>query len=152
MLVLLEYLHVPPRKAFPSELSYVTPNSRKKPLPLPKLSSAGTVSISVVVPAYNEESRIQIMLAEAVNYLEKVYSRNKDWEILVVDDGSVDNTSNVVLDWATQLQKAGTFTDGQLRVCKLERNRGKGGAVSHVPLSHRLILMNRACNMFEDGM
>jgi dolichyl-phosphate beta-glucosyltransferase len=92
--------------------------------------------MSVVVPAYNEEARIKIMLAEAVNYLEKIYSGDNDWEILVVNDGSTDNTSNVVLSWAVELQKKGAFDDGQLRLCRLEKNRGKGGAVSHVfPIS-----------------
>jgi dolichyl-phosphate beta-glucosyltransferase len=72
------------------------------------------------------------MLAEAVSYLEKTYSGQDEWEILVVDDGSADRTSEVVLEWAAELQGKGAFEDGQVRVCKLERNRGKGGAVSHV--------------------
>ena len=71
------------------------------------------------------------MMAEAVNYLGKAYLGN-DWEILIVDDGSTDHTSEVVLDWAEELQKKKTFEDGQLRVCRLRTNHGKGGAVSHV--------------------
>jgi len=104
--------------------------------------------MSVVVPAYNEESRIKTMLAEAVHYLDKTYFGTREWEILIVDDGSSDETSKVALDWAAELQDAGAFDDGQVRVCRLEKNRGKGGAVSHVPCHVFLKLMvgNAACS------
>lgn len=103
------------------------------------------------------------MLAEAVNYLDKTYFGRDEWEILVVDDGSADRTLEVVLEWAAELQEAGAFDDGQVRVCKLERNRGKGGAVSHVlPTSihvclcfdscaYTLFLIFRECNIHEAG-
>jgi dolichyl-phosphate beta-glucosyltransferase len=132
-------------------LTFTTPNTRKTPSPLPTLSSSAEIAMSVVVPAYNEESRIKIMLAEAVNYLDKTYFGNREWEILIIDDGSTDNTSNVTLDWAAELQEAGAFDDGQVRVCRLEKNRGKGGAVSHVP-SSSANTHYRACNMFVGNM
>lgn len=103
--------------------------------------------MSVVVPAYNEESRIKTMLAEAVNYLDKTYIGQSEWEILIVDDGSGDNTADVALDWAAELQDAGAFDDGQVRVCRLEKNRGKGGAVSHVrPKSIVLTVGDATCS------
>jgi dolichyl-phosphate beta-glucosyltransferase len=128
----LQYVYIPPRNPFPSELNYCTPNNRSASLPLPTLSSPSSITISVVVPAYNEESRIKVMLAEAVHHLDKTYLGDDEWEILVIDDGSTDSTTSTVLDWAGELQDAGAFEDGQVRVCKLEKNRGKGGAVSHV--------------------
>jgi dolichyl-phosphate beta-glucosyltransferase len=149
LLLVLQYLHVPPRAPFPSELSFTTPNTRTTPSPLPTLTSPPELIMSVVVPAYNEESRIKVMLAEAVHYLDITYFGNSEWEILIVDDGSTDETSQVALDWAAELQDAGAFDDGQVRVCRLEKNRGKGGAVSHVPPTDILELMrvgNAACS------
>jgi dolichyl-phosphate beta-glucosyltransferase len=147
--LLLILRHPPPRKPFPSELNFTTPNSRRKPSPLPTLSSPAEIVMSVVVPAYNEEARIKSMLKEAVMYLDKTYSGG-EWEILIVDDGSADKTSEVALDWAAELQKTGAFDDGQLRVCRLEKNRGKGGAVSHVPSLPNYQF--RECNMSVDSM
>jgi len=49
--------------------------------------------ISVVIPAYNEEHRIEKTLLSVEEYLKKT---GYDYEILVVDDGSKDNTAGVV--------------------------------------------------------
>jgi dolichyl-phosphate beta-glucosyltransferase len=149
--LLLQFFYVPPRKPFPSELTFKTPNTRNNPSNLPTLSNPAEIILSVVVPAYNEESRIKTMLAEAVGYLEKTYFGNKEWEILIVDDGSTDNTSNVALDWAAEDQEAGSFDDGQVRVCRLEKNRGKGGAVSHVTSFRSSFSDYRACNTFVEN-
>ena len=83
------------------------------------------VSLSVVVPAYNEESRIRVMLDEALTYLRKRSMRNPSfsYEVLVVDDGSSDGTANIVLEYA---QKA---SEGTVRLLSLGENHGKGGAV-----------------------
>ena len=87
------------------------------------------------------------MLAEAVNYLDKTYLGESEWEILIVDDGSSDNTTDVALEWATELQEAGAFDDGQVRICRLKKNRGKGGAVSHVhPLTFGLTIGDATCS------
>jgi dolichyl-phosphate beta-glucosyltransferase len=108
--------------------------------------------MSVVVPSFNEEKRLEVMLAEAVEYLEQEYgekaspkkrkqvngkangqavsksSRAKGWEVLIVSDGSTDNTENVALDFAKCLAPA---SRPHIRVVTLSKNRGKGGAVTH---------------------
>lgn len=47
----------------------------------------------MVVPAYNEEQRLPKTLREIVDYLA---AQSYSWEVLVVDDGSVDNTAGAV--------------------------------------------------------
>ncbi|MCS7232070.1 MAG: glycosyltransferase [Elusimicrobiota bacterium] len=51
------------------------------------------VFLSVVIPVYNEEDCIVVSLQKIINYLQK---RNLPSEIIIVDDGSIDNTKNLV--------------------------------------------------------
>ena len=50
-------------------------------------------SISVIVPAYNEESRILPTLDRLCEYLK---GRFREFEIIIFDDGSADDTASVV--------------------------------------------------------
>jgi len=73
--------------------------------------------LSVVVPAYNEEQRLPTTLANILDYLgQKPYQ----WELIVADDGSSDDTAALVERTAQQY--------ATLRVLRLD-HRGKGFAV-----------------------
>ncbi len=76
-----------------------------------------SLSLSVVIPAFNEERRLPGTLELLVAYLRQ---RPWDWEVRVVDDGSADATSSVVRDCARCERRV---------VLQQEPHRGKGGAV-----------------------
>ena len=61
---------------------------------------ADTPFLSVIIPAYNEESRIVGTLREVVDYLG---SQSYSWEVAVVDDGSVDTTPALVKSFASSI-------------------------------------------------
>lgn len=63
------------------------------------------------------------MLKSTLDHLLKV--KKHTFEILIVDDGSTDNTFTKSLDLASQ------YPQSDIRVVKLEKNLGKGGAVRH---------------------
>jgi cellulose synthase/poly-beta-1,6-N-acetylglucosamine synthase-like glycosyltransferase len=48
------------------------------------------VDLSLVVPSYNEELRLPIMLEDAVRHLKKI---DKTYEIIIANDGSKDKTT-----------------------------------------------------------
>ncbi|MDP2874108.1 MAG: glycosyltransferase family 2 protein [bacterium] len=52
--------------------------------------------LSVVIPAYNEEKNIRTTLAVVEDYL---HASGWEFEIVVVNDGSQDNTSGIVSDY-----------------------------------------------------
>jgi dolichyl-phosphate beta-glucosyltransferase len=80
-----------------------------------------TMTLSVVIPAYNEERRLPSTLDAIFAWLET--HSFSDAEILVVDDGSSDSTAELVADRAK--------SEARLRLLKNPGNRGKGYAVRH---------------------
>ena len=95
----------------------------------PTLADPPTVLLSLVIPAYNEEVRLPVMLDATLAYLEawkknsSKSSKGLTYELIVVDDGSTDKTVEVASGYSRRL---GSDT---LRVLKLRTNRGKGGAI-----------------------
>ncbi len=74
--------------------------------------------ISVFFPAYNDAGTIAGLVEEALAVLP---SLTDDYEVIVVDDGSTDETGAVLDELALR--------EPRLRVIHHERNRGYGGAL-----------------------
>ena len=75
--------------------------------------------LSIVVPAYNEAARLGGPLRAIVGYLNE---QQESSEIIVVDDGSTDNTAAVA---EQSLADSGAVAT---KVIRYEQNRGKGHA------------------------
>ena len=74
--------------------------------------------ISIVIPAFNEEKRIEGSLSEACAYMNGF---GGEYEMIVVDDGSSDGTARIVDRIAKVVRN--------LRLIRYEKNRGKGHAL-----------------------
>jgi len=84
------------------------------------------IGLSVVIPCYNEQNRLQQTVIELV----KFFFRNRetfDYEIIFVDDGSKDNTLSILIDFEKRFShvKWRSYTE----------NKGKGYAVRQGLLS-----------------
>ena len=84
------------------------------------------LDLSIVIPAFNEERRLPKTLDSIGKFLQ---SRAIRAEIIVVDDGSTDATSQLVAGY--QKKCAG------LRLVSNRKNRGKGFSVRHGMLEAR---------------
>ncbi len=87
------------------------------------------VDLSIVVPAYNEAQRIGRLLTDIAGFRRNFPGR---LEVIVVDDGSQDDTAAVARSHAERLALADAFT-----VLSLPANRGKGHAVRQGMLKSR---------------
>jgi dolichyl-phosphate beta-glucosyltransferase len=74
--------------------------------------------LSIVIPAFNEQDRLEPTVRDAVAYCRATGRR---LELIVVDDGSRDGTSALVQWLADELR--------EVRLIRLAENRGKGFAV-----------------------
>lgn len=114
----------PSIRSHESEGFFTDPSSGKKQ-PFPSITDSPTRSLTVVVPAYNEEKRLPVTLEESLAYLEERAKKDPSftYEMIIVDDGSKDKTTEVGLGYSKK------FGCDKVRVLTLAWNRGKGGAV-----------------------
>jgi len=75
------------------------------------------MELSVVIPAYNEEKRIEPTLKKVINYLDRHFDK---YEIIVVDDCSTDDTNKII----------SRYEHDHVRVLRNETNKGKGYSVN----------------------
>jgi dolichyl-phosphate beta-glucosyltransferase len=134
-LALLAWTPSPPYE-LPSEKQYRTPKDPNTPLLLPSVHDPASLDLSVIIPAYNETQRLPSMLSSTLEHLLSSPSskplKSRSFEILIIDDGSSDGTAAMALKLAAKYR-----AKADIRVVRLERNRGKGGAVRHGMLHAR---------------
>ncbi|MBR0080102.1 MAG: glycosyltransferase family 2 protein [Synergistaceae bacterium] len=75
--------------------------------------------ISILCPCYNEEKSLQVLYSRIVPVMEKT---NEDFEIIFVDDGSKDNTLNILKNFAEK--------DKRVKVIEFSRNFGIEAALT----------------------
>jgi dolichyl-phosphate beta-glucosyltransferase len=78
------------------------------------------LQLSIVIPAYNEAPRIGATLEKLLQFLE---TQHYDFEILVVNDGSKDQTVEIVQNFAAALPTVRLIDNGE--------NLGKGASVKN---------------------
>lgn len=74
--------------------------------------------LSVIIPAYNEEGRIEKTLLDIYDYMK---NQPYNWEIIVVDDGSKDKTAEIAEELRLKIPNLKIIANG--------KNRGKGFSV-----------------------
>ena len=87
--------------------------------------------ISIIIPAYNEEDKIK-------DTLENIKDINEINEILVIDDGSSDKTTEI----------ANSIESEKIKVFTLDKNRGKGYALNY---GLKIAMKNATIIGFLDG-
>ena len=86
------------------------------------------ITYSIVIPAYNEGTRLGATLEKVLAYVRE-RGWNAEVEVIVVNDGSRDNTADLVRGFAAK--------DAVLRLVENPGNRGKGYAVRNGMLNAR---------------
>jgi len=74
--------------------------------------------LSVIVPAFNEEKNLEKNIKKFNNFLSK---QPYDYEIIIVNDGSIDKTEEIARKLSSQINK--------IKLINYKINRGKGFAV-----------------------
>lgn len=96
--------------------------------------------LSIFFPFWNEEKNIEAVVKKAVPVAKRVAQK---WEIIMVDDGSSDNTLSIAKNLA--------LSNPNLRVVQNDRNRGYGAALKagFSNSKYELIVFTDGDNQFD---
>lgn len=99
------------------------------------------ITLSVFFPAYYDEKNIDKVVHKAVSILEEL--KLKDYEVIIIEDGSPDRTGEVADELAKQYEK--------VRVIHHEKNMGYGATLKDGFLSAKLdyVFYSDGDNQFE---
>ncbi|POW17866.1 hypothetical protein PSTT_00018 [Puccinia striiformis] len=111
-----------PAPPTPESLYYLSAERQERPGDklVGILSEEASIKLSVIVPAYNEENRLNTGLTEALDWLEERRT-----------DISTTQDPDQIISSYEVLIRTNHHPDTQVRVISLGKNRGKGGAVRH---------------------
>lgn len=84
------------------------------------MSGPSPPKLSIIIPSYNEETRLPATLEKIAAYLK---ASGRASEVIVVDDGSRDHTADVAASFRGRIPALRVVTNGT--------NRGKGFSVRH---------------------
>ena len=95
---------------------------------MPPDAALQPTSLSIIIPAYNERTRLPATLKRLNDYMQRAGWH--DWEIVVVDDGSSDGTADAAREAHAQ--------NSRIRILNYTPNRGKGYAVRYGMLDSKM--------------
>jgi dolichyl-phosphate beta-glucosyltransferase len=89
-------------------------------LPVPEKIQTVSFSITVIIPAHNEEHRLLKSIERVIEYCN---SQQWDYELVIVEDGSTDGTVELIQDLIPKYSRLKLITNKQ--------RLGKGKAIKH---------------------
>ena len=92
----------------------------KKKINLKKISNIK--SISCVFPVFNEEKRLLFLF----KYLKKNTKKNKNLEVIFVNDGSIDNSKYLIKNFISSNRRK---SKNVFKLLSYNNNKGKGYAI-----------------------
>lgn len=101
------------------------------------------ITISVIIPAYNEEESLKILLPEIARILRAHDETTDHFEILVINDGSTDNTNRIIDNLKNTIP--------ELRTLKFTNNQGKTKALERgFTLAQGMIIITMDADLQDD--
>jgi glycosyltransferase involved in cell wall biosynthesis len=94
-----------------------------------------SLGISIIIPVLNEEKRVKPCIERLLSYCKE---KGWDFELIFVDDGSIDSTVSIV--------KSYTILEERVKILNCPRRLGKGGSIVHAVLNEPL----KDCVTFMD--